>query len=63
MHHLGKQGKSEFRTSDLRSRDNQISFLNVLFQFTKVEFTELIWIMGRLERKRKDILLHMEDKP
>lgn len=55
MHHLGKQGKSEFRTSDLRSRDNQISFLNVLFQFTKVEFTKLIWTMGSLGSKRTSL--------
>ena len=55
MHHLGQQGKSEFRTSDLRSRDNQISFLNVLFQCTKVEFTKLIWTTGSLGNKRTSL--------
>ena len=62
MHHLGKQGKSEFRTSDLRSRDNQISFLNVLFQFTKVEIYQIDLDYGKF-RKQKDVLIHMEDKP
>lgn len=40
-------------------RSNQIPLLNVLFSFTEVEFTTLIWIIGHLGRKRKDCFLCM----
>lgn len=42
--------------------ENQISFKKVSFQFTKAESTKLLWVTHCLMRKRKGVLVYLENR-